>query len=111
MSIYYASEQLGNAVFALATGAGRIQERIVDAWTHSLIHINEDRDLPEDLRPRWEMIRTLVTHEPGPEGRGALRATVLPMDDESAVEVAKHLVHFYWLVQSEITEDGPPGER
>ncbi|MDP8936996.1 MAG: hypothetical protein M3O23_04600 [Actinomycetota bacterium] len=100
MSIHYAREQLGNAVFAtLATGAGRIQERIVDAWVDSLIHINEERDLPEDLRPRWEMIRALVTHEPGPEGRGALRATVLPMDDEAAIEVARHIVDFHRLVE------------
>lgn len=99
MSISYAREQLGNAVFAaLATGAGTIQERIVEAWA-DLIHINEERDLPEDLRPRWQIIRALVTHEQGPGGTGALRATVMPMDDESAIEIARHIVDFHRLVE------------
>jgi hypothetical protein len=98
MSISYAREQLGNAVVALAAGVGSIQERLVEAWTRQLIHINEERDLPEELRPRWEMIRALATHEQGPEGRGALQTTILAMDDESAVELAHTIVHFQHLI-------------
>ena len=87
-SAFYVLEKLIQAVDTLATGSGRVQERIASAALHFLPARPED--LPyEDLRRTFIGIRDDIAFEPakGNEGRIA--------GDEDARAIARRILNLY----------------
>jgi hypothetical protein len=92
----YAYGLLGEAVYELATGRGRINERLLDAFMH--IHRASPDDFPETLRgdfmwivdkfrstgPLWEEDREIMVRR--------IESALLAMDEHLAVEIARHLI-------------------
>jgi hypothetical protein len=90
----YAFEKLSEAVYELATGAGRVQERLVKAAIY-LIRIRPV-DIPDD-----ELRRMLVAikDEPAfdePKGKeGRIAATLQKTDDADASEIARRILELH----------------
>ena len=103
MTIDYTDEKLMEAVRILATGSGRIQERLLDA-AHVLILLRAD-DFPEgDLRRKFNGVMDDLTFEQ-PEGEeGRISATLSAIDDEDARAIAKRIVSLYHAVNRLISE-------
>ena len=95
MSIEYALEKLMQAVDILATGSGRVQERLADAAL-VLIRLKPD-DLPEDadLRRTFNGVIDDLTYEQPQGDEGAISASLRGTDDEDASAIAKRIVALY----------------
>ena len=99
MSIDYAHEKLSAAVYSLATGAGRVQERLADAAL-VLIRLKPD-DFPDDgdLRRSFVGVMDDLTYEqPQQEGEGRISATLKVTSDYDASEIAKRILALYHAV-------------
>ncbi len=71
------------------------------------MHVYPDRDLTEELRPRWEMLRTLVTMDPNAEsGVGKYRTVIGDMSDEAAAQVVEEILGMQHYVGVAIREHG-----
>ena len=107
MSLSYASEKIGNAVWYLAAGTKPLQERLADVWVEHLIHVYPERDLTEDLRDRWYMIRALVSMDPNKDsGIGMVRDVIGEMSDDAAVEVVEGILEMQHYVEVAKREHG-----
>ena len=101
MSIEYTDETLTDAVAALASGAGRIQERLHDAAL-SLIRLRPD-DFPDgDLRRTFVGVLDDLTYSEGEgsEGEGRLSATLRNTDDEDARAIAKRILRLHYALRN-----------
>lgn len=108
VSLNYAAEKIGNAVWHLASSPQRLQERLADAWVNHLTHVYPARDLTEDLRDRWNMLRTMVTMDPNKEsGIGTYRDVISAMSDGAASEVVQEVLMMQHYVEVAIGEHGP----
>jgi hypothetical protein len=103
MTIEYADEKLMEAAHILATGSGRIQERLLDA-AHVLIRLRPD-DFPDgELRRTFNGVMDDLTFEQ-PEGEeGRISATLSATDDEDARAIAKRIVRLYHAVNRLLSE-------
>jgi hypothetical protein len=90
----YAFEKLNEAVYKLATGTGRVQQRLVEAAIY-LIRIRPV-DIPDDeLRRMLIGIKDdLAFDEPkGKEGR--IAATLQKTDDADSSEIARRILELH----------------
>jgi hypothetical protein len=94
MSATYAYEKFWVGVQTLATGSGRIKERLESAYVHSLIRVNPE-DLPGDLGIRFNSIQDEITKLPAVRDEGTAAATLKEMSEERACQIAKELVEIY----------------
>jgi hypothetical protein len=88
---YYALEKLIQAVHTLATGAGRIQERLQAA----AINLGPARpeDIPyDDLRRKFVGIKDDLAFEPAKANEGRIAATMKITDDEDASAIAGRIL-------------------
>jgi hypothetical protein len=92
----YAFGLLGEAVYELATGRGRINERLLDAFTR--IHRARPDDFPKMLRGdfMWIMdkFRSLgvLQGEDGEIVVSRIESALSAMDEKLAVEIARHVI-------------------
>jgi hypothetical protein len=99
MSIEYAQEKLMVAVGVLATGTGRLQERLADAALSALIRLKPD-DFPEgDLRRKFSGIIDDLTYAPAQGEEGRIAATLKLTNDDDAREIAKRIVSLYHAIE------------
>jgi hypothetical protein len=93
-SAFYVLEKLIQAVDTLATGSGRVQERIASAALHFLPARPED--LPyEDLRRTFIGIRDDIAFEPAKGNEGRIAATMKITSDEDARAIARRILDLY----------------
>ena len=78
----YARERMGVAVWMLATGPGRIRERLSKAAVE-VYRIGDA--MPPEHQSEYQSIRSVLT------GHQTVEATVTLMDERQAVEVAKRI--------------------
>lgn len=105
MTIHYAREQAWKALYALAIGVEPIQERIVNAMTAGLIHIDRDREgLTDDQAQSLKEVLDLRTAREAVAGEGQLIATASVMDDDEAREAAREI--FEWCTELLRTTNG-----
>jgi hypothetical protein len=99
----YALEKLAEAVDALATGAGRVQERLSQAAI-CLLSVRPD-EIPEGLRRVLMGVKDDLVFEPARGGEGRIAATMRVTGDEDAREIARRILFpgltasadwFYW---------------
>ena len=103
MTIDYADEKLMEAVHILATGSGRIQERLLDA-AHVLIRLRPDNFPDGDLRRSFKGIVDDLTFEQPRENEGGIVASLRVTDDEDARAIARHILDLYHAVNRLISE-------
>jgi hypothetical protein len=95
MSIEYAHEKLMQAVDALATGAGRVQERLHNAAI-VLVRL-QPNDFPEgELRRTFIGVLDDLTFEQATGDEGHIAATLRLTNDEDARAIAGRILHLYF---------------
>jgi hypothetical protein len=86
-----------DAIYSLATGAGRIQERLGHA-AYTLIRLKPDDFPDKDFQRSFKGIVDDLTFEQ-PEGdEGSVSATLRCTDDEDARAIARRIVDLYHAV-------------
>ena len=105
MKYHYAKEKLGAAVFTLATGPQRIQNRL--GYAFLAFHTLKETDFPEHLQKEWEFIQSsFVTEEPTYDDKGditdgRMQNTLKTMDDDQCVELSKRIFELYSSLMQE----------
>ncbi len=94
MSLDYALEKFSVAQHTLATGSGRIKERLADAWIYSLNNIMPDRDFPvahfkDEFTEHQERI---ISGPTGPEG--TIKNYIATLSEEDAGEEVRWIIDF-----------------
>jgi hypothetical protein len=101
MTIEYAWEKLMQAVDSLATGTGRLQERLADAALF-LIRLKPD-DIPEgDLRRTFLGVMDDLTYTPPQGEEGSIAASLKITNDEDARAIAKRIVALFHGIEREL---------
>lgn len=96
-NISYSIEKLGDTVNTLATGKGRIKERLVYSYARSLALVDPNA-LPNDLKTMFLKVKEDLTSTPAVADEGSVRATVNMMDEDKAVEIAGIILGIYFSV-------------
>ena len=92
MSFHYADEKLTQAVYILATGKGRIKERLADA-AMVLTVIRPEHHMPDmQLRRRLEAIIDDLRFAEPRAGEGRIAASMRATDEEDASAIASRIV-------------------
>ena len=94
---FYALEKLTDAVDALATGAGRVQERLGHAAIH-LVRVRPE-DIPDE-NLRWVfagVMDDLSYAQAQGDDEGNIRATMRLTDDEDARSIARRIILYHGL--------------
>lgn len=94
MSIGYAVEKLSDAIYSLATGTGRIQERLEGA-AEVLLRLKPDDFPDEELRRTFNGITDDLTYEQPQGEEGRIAATLRVTSDEDARAIAKRILALY----------------
>jgi hypothetical protein len=89
----YPREQVWNAVSALVTGSGRIQERLYSAML-CMVGV-QPCDFPEDSRNEFEDLQRELTREKAVGDEGNLTATIRKLSDEDAGKFAERIWKLY----------------
>jgi hypothetical protein len=89
----YGKEKFSAAVRTLATGKGRIQERLIEAFQYDLSYV-KDENVPEELRDEVRELMAAATSIPGNDGR--LAATISRLTEDEAVEMAKLIMSLHY---------------
>jgi hypothetical protein len=101
---FYAIEKLHSAVHTLATGHGRIRDRLFDAFLE--IAAVSDDDIPQPLRPLWREIRGGLTCKPAKRpGEGAINATLRGMRKEKAEQTASRICELATKLETQLDQD------
>ena len=94
MAVEYGREKLWQAVNALATGSGSIQERLENAAIF-LIRLQAGEDLPEEHRATFEAILHELTKEQATGDEGNIRATLANTSSERGRALAGRILSLY----------------
>jgi MoaA/NifB/PqqE/SkfB family radical SAM enzyme len=89
----YAHEKMYVAVSTLA-GPGTQRERLADAYISSVIRLL-DKDIPEELRERFQILKEKITCEEAKGDEGTVKATVNAIEDNEVNEMAEEIVSLY----------------
>ena len=90
----YAFEKLSEAVYELATGAGRVQERLVEAAIY-IIRIRPV-DIPdEDLRRMFVANKDDLSFDEPKGKEGRIAATLQETADADASEIARRILELH----------------
>jgi hypothetical protein len=88
----YARESFGQAVDALATGDGDIQERLARA---ALFLIQLEKDLPEHLREEFKTVWDQLTKENATADADTLAVTTRKFSIEQGKQLARRILRIY----------------
>ena len=101
---YYALEKLAVAVDALATGAGRVQERLLAAAIE--LWPARPQEIPyDDLSRTFVGIKDDLHFEPAKGGEGAIAATLKITSDEDASAIAHRILDLYLDLDDRLKRD------
>jgi hypothetical protein len=90
----YALEKLMQAVDALATGSGRVQERLANAAIH-LVPVRPEDISDEDLRRAFIGVMDDLSYAQVEGDEGRILATMKITSDEDARAIACRIVDLY----------------
>jgi hypothetical protein len=90
----YALEKLMQAVDALATGSGRVQERLANAAIH-LVPVRPEDISDEDLRRTFIGVMDDLSYARAQGDEGRILARLRITNDEDARVIARRLVDLY----------------
>ena len=91
--LIYANGKLSAGITKLATHPGRIKDRLIAAFSDSLLQVPE-KVLPEEARVIWkEVMNRVATGE-----IGSLASTIKALDEQDAVDIAHQIATVASLV-------------
>jgi len=97
----YVLEKLGVAVYELATGAGRIQERLYQAAI--FIHrIRPEDFVDEEMRRAFTEIKNDLTFDEPQGSQGRLIGTLRKTSDVDACAIAARILDLYLRLRRQI---------
>ena len=94
MSISYGWEKLHLAVHSLC-GMGTQHERLINATTFNLSHINPENDLPEELRAGFKDLYAQLTANTATEGEGRIQSTIKVFDEIQLHKAIEEIISLY----------------
>ena len=103
MRIIYAEEKLTKAVEVLATGSGRVKERLRNAAA-SLVCLRPDGFPDGDLRRTFVGVIDDLTYQQGGENEGSISATLKITDDKDARAIARRIIDLHHAVRRHILD-------
>jgi hypothetical protein len=107
-SAFYVLEKLTQAIYALATGAGGVHERLSNAALY--FWPAHPEDIPyEDLRRTFSGIRDDLHFEPAKGDEGRMAATLRITSDEDAAAIAQRIVGLYLELNDRLRLDRKGG--
>ena len=103
----YANEKFAVGVRILATGSGRIRERLLDAYRGQIIQANQgpsgaslkEPQVPDDLATDIAALHERMTRSAN-AGQGTVEATVNAMTDEEARETADWICSLAYQIEA-----------
>ena len=100
--MFYVHEKLSNAVSTLATGSGRIKERLLDAFIgmHTLYGKQYDGDIGSGLTELFDRLTAVRATA----DEGDVAATINAMSENEAVELAYLIVRIDSQVDTYLRE-------
>jgi hypothetical protein len=105
-SPHYALEKLLQAVDALVTGTGSIQERLRHAASINLGPAHPE-DIPyDDLRRIFAGIKDDVGFEPAKGSEGRIAATMKITNDEDAQAIARRILNLFLELDDRLKRKG-----
>jgi hypothetical protein len=90
----YGQEKLLSAVSTLA-GTRSLKDRVRDAISYNLIHIEPERDLPGALREDFKAFMAEMTSQTAAGDEGSIQATVDTLGDVKLTGAADNIIWFY----------------
>ncbi|MBU1041164.1 MAG: hypothetical protein KKF77_08705 [Proteobacteria bacterium] len=84
MQAGYGLEQLTSAVFTIAESRETLQQRLISACFYDILNINAERDLPPEMRGKFDALCQLLNCTPGTAEPGSIQETVSAMNDDEA---------------------------
>lgn len=103
MGASYAREKLDRAVYALATGTGTIQERLVDAFI--MMSAVSDHDFQGERLEEWRSIyKRATTPRPGAVGDGNYQKALLGLNDDEASKLAGDICELNAMMDMDLTD-------
>ena len=89
MTLDYAAEKFYSAVRTLATSDNDIKSRLTSAAVNNIVKLNPEKDLPENLRVKFNHILEGLTTQ------GGIPETIAYMTKKEASSVAEEVVSLY----------------
>lgn len=101
----YTWEKLFTTILILATGDGSAKERLIDAYSSSLMRLEPD-DLPEGLQKEFaELQDNLTATEATYEGEGRIHASVMKMSTIEANRIIEQIISIYDRYRVNLIDD------
>ena len=104
-SLDYACEKFGDGVNTLAVGIGPIKERLVDAYTNSVMRASAPvLGVDPELDARIGQLHERMTARDEVGGEGKVLASVNAMTDRDAAECAQEIFDIDYLLNVTVRE-------
>ncbi len=101
----YTWEKLFTTILILAQNDGTVQERLIDAYTSSLMRLDPD-DLPKSLQKEFaELQDKLTSVEATYQGEGRIHASVMSMSKIEANRVVEQIISIYDRYRVNLIDD------
>ena len=98
MTISYAWEKFYSAVRTLVLIPEPLRNRLASAATDDIMHVQPERDLPDELRGKFEEIMKKLTSE------GSISVSVNNLTDDEVKDMADKIISLYdHIVKTEAT--------
>jgi len=88
----YGWEKFHGAINSLA-GHGTLQERLENAYTFNIIHLDCEQHIPEPVQESFNELKTMMTSADVLDGR--VRASVQAMDDGELSRAVEMIIGIY----------------
>ena len=108
MDARYVLEKVRHANRLLANGAGRIRERLHDAF-RALDSLHPEHFPEGDARESFADFRRRIVAVKAIGAEGRVRATLLAMSDEDAIKLAHVLQRVEYELETEVEHRRPAG--
>ncbi len=92
MKDHYPSEKFSAAVDTLATSPRLLQERIADAFSHSLMHLIGNAAVPEDVKEKLAEYDAAWSAVEDAGAQGTISVWASGLSDDEAMDIATWIV-------------------
>jgi hypothetical protein len=96
----YPNEQFTDAVDSMATSPKSLQDRVADAYVHSLSQVKTE-DVPEEIQAQFEELKRKLTRVEAVGDEGAIAASIRQLSTDEAITIAKGILHMAYVVRSD----------
>ena len=95
MSLSYPWEVFFTATHGLASGTGRIQERLENTGSYLVGRVRPPLSMPDEIQQKADSIMDRITCIPAKGDEGTLAATCRQLSDDDARKIAQDVVSVF----------------